>query len=104
MCSWCIGTFGKLETPRDRLAPALIRFEETRHMRAGPTDRMTGGNGSLMRLSPVAVRYWNDPDRLRDTARRQSYTTHGAQVAVDACEAFSAILAATIPGKPSRTF
>ncbi|SOR31361.1 ADP-ribosyl glycohydrolase family protein [Methylorubrum extorquens] len=81
-------------------ATALIHFERTGDIHAGPTDRMTAGNGSLMRLSPVAVRYWNDPDRLKDAARRQSYTTHGAQEAVDACEAFSAILAAAIQGKP----
>lgn len=81
-------------------ATALTHFEQTGDVHAGPTDRMTAGNGSLMRLSPVAVRYWNGPDRLRDAARRQSYTTHGAQEAVDACEAFSAILATAIQGKP----
>ena len=81
-------------------ATALTHFEQTGDVHAGPTDRMTAGNGSLMRLSPVAVRYWNDPDRLRDAARRQSYTTHGAQEAVDGCEAFLAILSAAIQGKP----
>ena len=81
-------------------ATALTHFEQTGDVHAGPTDRMTAGNGSLMRLSPVAVRYWNDPNLLGDAARRQSYTTHGAQEAVDACEAFSNILAAAIQGKP----
>lgn len=81
-------------------ATALTHFEQTGDVHAGPTDRMTAGNGSLMRLSPVAVRYWNDPNLLSDAARRQSYTTHGAQEAVDACEAFSNILAAAIQGKP----
>ncbi|UGB26067.1 ADP-ribosylglycohydrolase family protein [Methylorubrum sp. B1-46] len=81
-------------------ATALTYFEQTGDVRAGPTNRMTAGNGSLMRLSPVAIRYWNDPDGLRNAARRQSYTTHGAQEAVDACEAFSAILASAIQGKP----
>ena len=81
-------------------ATALTHFEQTGDVHAGPTDRMTAGNGSLMRLSPVAIRYWNDPDRLRDAARRQSYTTHGAQEAIDACEAFSAILVSAIQGRP----
>jgi ADP-ribosyl-[dinitrogen reductase] hydrolase len=81
-------------------ATALSHFEQTGDVYAGPTDRMTAGNGSLMRLSPVAVRYWNDFNRLKDAARRQSYTTHGAQEAVGACEAFSAILSASIQGKP----
>ncbi|PXW53729.1 ADP-ribosylglycohydrolase family protein [Methylobacterium sp. B4] len=81
-------------------ATALTHFEQTGDVHAGPTDRMTAGNGSLMRLSPVAVRYWNDSDGLRNAARRQSYTTHGAQEAVDASEAFSAILASAIQGRP----
>ncbi|WP_041357544.1 ADP-ribosylglycohydrolase family protein [Methylorubrum extorquens] len=81
-------------------ATALTHFERTEDVHAGPIDRMTAGNGSLMRLSPVAIRYWNDPDRLKNAARRQSYTTHGAQEAVDACEAFSAILVSAIQGKP----
>ncbi|GJE75510.1 ADP-ribosylglycohydrolase family protein [Methylorubrum suomiense] len=81
-------------------ATALTRFEQIGDIHAGPTDKMTAGNGSLMRLSPISLRYWTDPDRLRDAARRQSYTTHGAHEAVDACEAFSTILAAAIQGKP----
>jgi len=81
-------------------ATALTHFERAGDIHAGPTDRMTAGNGSLMRLSPVTVRYWNDSNRLRDAARRQSYTTHGAQEAVDACKAFSVILSLAIQGKP----
>lgn len=81
-------------------ANALTHFEKTGDVHAGPTDRMTAGNGSLMRLSPVAIRYWSDPERMRDASRRQSYTTHGAQQAVDSCEAFSAILTSAIQGKP----
>ena len=79
---------------------ALARFEESGDIHAGPTDPMTAGNGSLMRLSPVALRFWNDRAKLRDAARRQSYTTHGAQEAVDACEALALILADAIQGKP----
>ncbi|MCJ2110210.1 ADP-ribosylglycohydrolase family protein [Methylobacterium sp. E-025] len=79
---------------------ALARFEQTGEIHAGPSDPMTAGNGSLMRLAPIAVRFWNDPVRLRDAARRQSYTTHGAVEAVDACETFALILADAIYGKP----
>jgi ADP-ribosyl-[dinitrogen reductase] hydrolase len=81
-------------------ATALSHFEQTGDIHAGPTDRMTAGNGSLMRLAACSIRYWDDPARLKDAARRQSYTTHGAQEAVDACEAFAAILASAIQGKP----
>jgi ADP-ribosyl-[dinitrogen reductase] hydrolase len=81
---------------------ALEQFRRTGDPIAGPTDARTGGNGSVMRLAPVAVRYWNDPERLRDVSRRQSYVTHGAAEAVDACEALSTVLASLIEGKPLR--
>ena len=59
---------------------------------------MSAGNGSLMRLSPVAIRFWNDRAKLVDAAARQSKTTHGAPEAVDACIAFANVLADAIKG------
>ena len=53
-----------------------------------------------MRLAPVALRFWNDPSRLTDTAAAQSRTTHGAEEAVDACRAFAELLAEAIAGSP----
>lgn len=79
---------------------ALEQFRRTGDPIAGPTDPRTAGNGSIMRLAPVALRYWNDPERLREMSRRQSYTTHGAAEAVDACEAMAMVLAALIRGEP----
>lgn len=79
---------------------ALDRFKTTGDPIAGSTDPMSAGNGSLMRLAPVAIRDWDDLDILRDAAARQSRTTHCAQEAVDACVAFAEILADAIAGKP----
>ncbi|MCJ2122083.1 ADP-ribosylglycohydrolase family protein [Methylobacterium sp. J-077] len=79
---------------------ALEAFRRTGNPVAGPTDDRTGGNGSIMRLAPCAIRYWNELERLRDVSRRQSYTTHGATEAVDACEALATVLASLIEGKP----
>ena len=81
---------------------ALEQYRRTGDPIAGPTDARTGGNGSIMRLAPVASRYWNDPERLRDVSRRQSYTTHGADEPVDACDALATVLASLIEGKPLR--
>ena len=78
---------------------ALQRFKRSGNPIAGSTDPMSAGNGSLMRLSPVPIRYWNDREALRDAAARQSKTTHGAAEAVDACVAFSDMLADAIAGK-----
>lgn len=79
---------------------ALNRFKATGDPIARSTDPMSAGNGSLMRLAPVAIRYWDDIDKLRDAAARQSRTTHGALEAVDACVAFAEMLADAIAGKP----
>ena len=78
---------------------ALERWEKTRNPIAGSTDPHTAGNGSLMRLAPVAIRYWRDPLALADAAQRQSRTTHAAQESVDACAAYAALLADAIAGK-----
>lgn len=56
-------------------AAALHRFERTGEPYAGSTDPRAAGNGSLMRLSPVAVRYWNDRAQLRAVAAAQSRLT-----------------------------
>jgi len=78
---------------------ALLRWQSTKEPHCGSTDPMSAGNGSLMRLAPVAVRFWNDRLRLRDVADRQSKTTHGASEAVDACIAFADVLADAIAGR-----
>ena len=79
---------------------ALERYLRTGDPLAGSTDPRTAGNGSLMRLAPVALRFWNDRRRLIDTAAEQSRTTHGAEEAVDACRAFAELLAEAIAGTP----
>ena len=79
---------------------ALARYSWTGDPLAGSADPRTAGNGSLMRLAPVAVRFWNERARLTDTAAEQSRTTHGAEEAVDACRAFAELLADAIAGSP----
>lgn len=82
------------------VSQALSRFKRTGDPIAGATDPMSAGNGSLMRLSPVAIRYWQDDATRRDVAARQSRTTHGAPEAVDACVVFADMLAEAIAGRP----
>lgn len=79
---------------------ALGRFKSSGNPFAGSTAPMSAGNGSLMRLAPVAIRHWRDRDTLRDVAARQSRTTHAAPEAVDACIAFAEVLADAIEGRP----
>lgn len=78
---------------------ALARFERDGEPYAGSTDPMAAGNGSLMRLAPVAIRHWSDADALISVAARQSRTTHAAPEAVDACIAYASVLADALAGR-----
>lgn len=79
-------------------AQALSRWEGTKADHCGSSDPNTAGNGSLMRLAPVAIRYHDDRDALRDAAARQSRTTHAAPEAVDACVLYAEMIADAIAG------
>lgn len=78
---------------------AIDRWLRTGNPVAGDGAPHTAGNGSLMRLAPVAIRYWRERSAMRLAAARQSRTTHGAEEAVGACVAFSGMLADAICGK-----
>lgn len=79
---------------------ALDRFIDFGEPLAGSADPRSAGNGALMRLSPVAIRFWNDRERLAEIAEVQTLTTHGAQECVDASVKFAHLLADVISGKP----
>lgn len=81
-------------------AQALSRWEQTKADYCGSIDPHSAGNGSLMRLVPVAIRYWDDRPALHDAAARQSKTTHAAPEAVDACVVYAEMIADAIAGRP----
>jgi ADP-ribosyl-[dinitrogen reductase] hydrolase len=78
---------------------ALSRWLRDKDPYAGSVSPHSAGNGSLMRLAPVATRFWNDRDKMRDVAGQQSRTTHAAPEAVDACVLYADILADAIEGQ-----
>jgi ADP-ribosylglycohydrolase len=78
---------------------ALNRWRQNDDPYDGSVDPNSAGNGSLMRLAPVAIRFWNERDQLREVAGLQSRTTHAASEAVDACVVYADILADAIEGK-----
>lgn len=77
---------------------ALLRFSETNNPWAGSTAPDTAGNGSLMRLAPVALAYAGDPVRAVELAACSSRTTHGAQEAVDSCRYLAALIVGALAG------
>jgi len=81
---------------------ALARYERTGQPYAGSTDPTTAGNGSLMRLAPIAIAYAHDPAEAVRLAGASSRTTHGAREAVDACRYFASLLVGAIRGVPKE--
>ena len=84
-------------------AGALQSFRATGEPLSGSTDPDSAGNGSLMRLSPVAIRWWHEPAKAVEAARLQSRTTHGAAQAVEACALYAELLTEAIGGAPKET-
>lgn len=56
------------------------------------------GNGSLMRLAPIAMFYADDMDSAIKYAGLSSRTTHNSQEAEDACRFFTSLLVGAIKG------
>jgi ADP-ribosylglycohydrolase len=82
---------------------ALERFEATGEPYCGSVDPNAAGNGSLMRLAPVALFYARHPEDAVARAAESSRTTHGAPAAVDACRYFAGLLVGALQGIDKQT-
>jgi ADP-ribosyl-[dinitrogen reductase] hydrolase len=85
-------------------ASALEVFELSGDARtSGRPEPTSAGNGSIMRLAPVAIatahRYPADLEGLVSRCVESSLPTHRATQALSACAAFGVILAALIQGE-----
>lgn len=63
---------------------------------AGSTDPGSAGNGCIMRLAPVAIRWFREPPTLLRAAREQAMTTHGAPECLEASEILAGVLGRAI--------
>ncbi len=79
---------------------ALHRYTRTGDPFAGQTGEDTAGNGSIMRLAPVALHALEDEAACARIAAAQSRTTHAAPQAVEACVFLAEILRRAILGAP----
>jgi ADP-ribosylglycohydrolase len=77
---------------------ALSLFERTGQPWCGDPDPGRGGNGSLMRLAPVALFFANDARQAIQSAGDSSRTTHAAPNAIDACRYFAGLLVGALHG------
>lgn len=70
---------------------------------AGPDHPRTAGNGSIMRLAPVAIIGRANANGAAALAAKQSRTTHGAPECVNACELFAVQLIDALNGANKET-
>jgi ADP-ribosylglycohydrolase len=82
---------------------ALLNFQKTGKPFSGSTNPNAAGNGSLMRLAPVAIVCQHAPEKLDEWAALSSRTTHAAQAAIDACRYYGALIAAALNGAEKTT-
>lgn len=82
---------------------ALDRFSRTRQPFCGSTSPRAAGNGSIMRLAPVALAYADRADLAVQRCGDSSRTTHATPVAVDACTYFGGLLVGALAGVSKET-
>lgn len=83
---------------------ALHRFRHQKDARtSGDTSEHASGNGSIMRLAPVPIRYGDllasDIEQLSTLAEDSSLPTHASEQCLSACRYLAAVLAALIQGQ-----
>ena len=85
------------------VAGALARFRGMGELLADPADRSDADGAALVRLPPVAIRYWQSGGAdgpLRDVAVRQSRTTNADPASLATATLFAELLGAAIAGSP----
>ena len=92
------------ESPRKALS-RFIKTQDAWH--SGDPDESASGNGSIMRLAPVPIRYHslypkNIPE-LVSLAEESSLTTHASEQCLSACRYMAFVLSALIHGEDRNT-
>lgn len=77
---------------------AIQQYLRAGNALAGSEDARSAGNGSLMRLAPVAMAYAYDEQRVQEMAALSSRTTHAAAECLDACRLFAVALSRALLG------
>jgi ADP-ribosyl-[dinitrogen reductase] hydrolase len=79
---------------------ALADYLRSRDPFQGSADPRSAGNGSLMRLAPIPIRFWRDPAMALQRAAEMSRTTHAARTCLDACRYATALILSLFEGRP----
>ncbi len=77
---------------------SLEQYELTGNPLSGDTGKYSAGNGSLMRLTPMAMFAAHDFTNGPNLCGESSRTTHGTKVCIDACRYFGGLLIGAFHG------
>lgn len=77
---------------------ALVSFLKRGHPYSGDISVNRSGNGSIMRLAPIALYYARKPDMAIRYAGLSSCTTHASHPCVDSCDFLVQVLIAALNG------
>ena len=77
---------------------AIEDYIATGFAASGRMEPTSAGNGSLVRLAPVAIFAAGDPENAENLALKQSRATHAHQECLDACKLFIAQLLDALAG------
>jgi len=82
---------------------ALDNFRLTDNPYSTITDDSAAGNGSIMRLAPIPMYYYQKPDEALKFAALSSKTTHANIMCVDACRYMAGIMVGLLNGEHKNT-
>ncbi len=86
------------------VSAAMRRFEvDKSNPFAGRTESRYGGNGSLMRMTPVPLAFAGVPEQAIHLAGEMSRTTHGAPEPIDACRYYAGLILGALSGISKET-
>lgn len=94
---------GKCVAVGDTTRTAIESFIEDEEPSAGLQDAESAGNGSLIRLAPVAIFARSQPEAAKFFSGKQSRTTHATHECLDACELLTAQLVDALNGADKET-
>ncbi|MDK4680816.1 ADP-ribosylglycohydrolase family protein [Kingella negevensis] len=76
---------------------ALSEFRCSGNPFSEKTDSRYSGNGSLMRIAPIALYYFNH-EKLTEYAKLSSQTTHASRECIQSCQYFVRLLQGALQG------
>ncbi|OOF81278.1 ADP-ribosylglycohydrolase [Rodentibacter ratti] len=85
-----------------QVAFMLGEFKKTGNPYTHRTDSKYSGNGSLMRLMPVILRYHRSPEDVFKYTELSSKTTHATAEAIQSCLYFSKLILRIFQGLPKE--